>query len=252
LVRELLIGVSGWDVVPYPFFELEAAPFSASHEQAIVNADALVFPSPFAIEATLARCYKLRVAAGKGMPLCAVIGLASLSTFNAHASALKQPPDGEAIRILAGTKPPYDAEHLAPILAEALSDLAAQPVQVVVLVGDKPGTSELQWQNWLSSDSAASVSVSLVQGYTRLSIDCEVSKSSLADKLAEPATVVYFTSVDAVMSMKVRSPDALGARALALTIHSNISRAVQEHLGWRVVEIEPGTPSLINWLKCQK
>jgi hypothetical protein len=231
---------------------LEATPFSSSSEQAIVNAHALVFPSPFSIEATLARCFELRCSVGKAMPICAVIGLASLSTFNVHANLLNQAPSNAAIQIVAGSTPPYDAEHLAPILANELKKQDRRPAQVAVLVGDKPGTSAQQWQSWLSANNGVSATVSLIQSYERHALALDFSRNKLTEKLNEASTVVYFTSVDAVLSMKAQLTSVAGAPPRALAIHPNISRAIEEHLGWRVVEIEPGTPSLINWMQCQK
>jgi uroporphyrinogen-III synthase len=254
LVNELGAQVAGWEILSQPFFRLEAVPFLPVDELAISQAEAWVFPSPFAIEATLARCFEICHSYKKAVPLCAVIGSASLATFHAHLKALGIAP--EEISIVCGVRPPYDAEHLAPILATALKPPSNK---VVVLVGDKPGTPAEQWYRWLSAAGAESVAVNLVKSYARQDIKpsaATLAAQNLYDKFALPSTVVYFTSIDAVLSMKNRFPSTFqngaGVGPRALTIHPNISRAVEQHLAWRVVEIEPGTASLINWLQCQK
>jgi hypothetical protein len=246
-----------------PSASLHARAFSTQSEQEIVAAQAFVFPSPFSISASLRRCLDLRERANCGPALLAVIGHGSYQALMTEISQVAWDPS--QFEIVANTVEPFDAEHLAPKLREALDALvaklgksAASPLSVVLLQGDKSNNDALVWGSWLNGGAVQRpIRVSEIQAYENR--ENEVFEQLLAttqpDTWCGPESVVYFSSSSSVRSF---ANALLGARLgtrfgqqetpTAITIHPKISNEVQMHLGWKVVEISVGPQALLNWL----
>jgi uroporphyrinogen-III synthase len=242
-----------------PSATLNPLQFSKANEEQIVAADALVFPSPFAVNSSFKRCVALRSAAHRLLPLLAVIGQGSYQTLLEEVEAIGGTKD--QYQIVANTVEPFDAEHLAPILSKALNNLVAiradqghQHCDVVLLQGDKANNDAQVWRSWLSGKSSqCRVTVTEVLAYENREI--ETYGHALAE--TKPQTwynresVVYFSSSLSVRGFAKALSASVGnmlEAPIALTIHPKISHEVQLHLGWKVVELSVGPQALLHWL----
>jgi uroporphyrinogen-III synthase len=258
-LRLIRSDLCGFEALLLPSASLHARAFSTLNEQEIVAAQAIVFPSPFSISASLRRCLELRERANCGSALLAVIGHGSYQALMNEISQLAWDPS--QFEIVANTVEPFDAEHLAPKLRESLDALvvkqgrsAASPLNVVLLQGDKSNNDALVWGTWLNADAAyRPIRVSEIQAYENR--ENEVFEQLLAktqpDTWCRQESVVYFSSSSTVRTF---GKAVMGARLglqetpTAITIHPKISKEVQKHLGWKVVEISVGPQALLNWL----
>jgi hypothetical protein len=179
---------------------------------------------------------------GRQQPWIALVGQGSYHTmFHGY-------PEVDLKRVISPTNPPFDAEHLAPLIADVFAKSGDQTYlkQVVLFTADATANSLLQWRQWLASSSQ----VESVTSYASVPIRLQ------APEFPRTAGMDYFyctssSSISALSSVIQRSSNSLRV-PIAITIHPNISREVEKLLGWRVVEIGPGAQALINCLKVQK
>jgi uroporphyrinogen-III synthase len=259
-LRLLKSDLFGFTPVLLPSATLKAVAISVTGEQGIATADALVFPSPFAIKASITRCLQLLEIRGKPWPIFAVIGQGSYLTLVQELQA--NGIDQMQCHIVANEVEPFDAEHLAPVLAQAIASRSSandsspsSSIKVLLLQGDKSANTASTWRAWLSNTQIIVDEVQVYKNEDTRSFSALISNS-------EPKTwcrhqnVVYFTSSSSVQqfaeALHESMPNALSVNAseapIALTIHPKISAEVQLHLGWKVVEIPFGPQALLNWL----
>lgn len=242
-----------------PSASLQSLQFTQQNEGQIVAADALVFPSPFAVNVSFYRCLALRMAAQRSLPLLAVIGQGSYQALLEEVSASGMTKN--QFQIVFNTVEPFDAEHLAPLLRQALKELVVKDTeastlswQVVLLQGDKTNNDARVWQSWLDDKSAVRrVAVSEVIAYANREI--ETYDHALAETMPHTwcngESVVYFSSSSSVRGFAKALNASMGnmlEAPVALTIHPKISHEVQLHLGWKVVELSVGPQALLHWL----
>jgi uroporphyrinogen-III synthase len=242
-----------------PSASLKSLCFSQLNEEQIIAADALVFPSPFAVNTSFHRCLALRMAAQRSLPLLAVIGQGSYQALLEEVSASGMTKD--QFQIVSNTVEPFDAEHLAPLLSQALNELVGRYTDastlssnVVLLQGDKTNNDARVWQSWLEGKSAKRrVTVSEVLAYENREI--ETYDHALAETMPHTwcngESVVYFSSSSSVRGFAKALNASVGSMLeapTALTIHPKISHEVQLHLGWKVVELSVGPQALLHWM----
>jgi uroporphyrinogen-III synthase len=236
--------------IALPFSRLFPVDLIPSALEQLTASDAIVFPSPFSIEATLAACLSQRSVSK--MPIFGLIGSASFVAFEQRLSELNVTLDNA--HIVHCLTPPFDAAHLAPLLRAALDKHKFNRPALVTVLSDKAGVTAQDWSSWLSESV-----VSTVQGYRSELIVYPINFIASQTWVNEAQTLVYFTSTQAVIALanELKAPNSSLAptksKALsptAVVIHPNIAAAVAKNLGWRVVEINPGTASLINFLQC--
>jgi hypothetical protein len=255
----------GFEALLLPSSSLYARAFSTQSEHEILAAHAFVFPSPFSISANLRRCIELRIAARCGPVILAVIGHGSYQALVTEIAQCGWHPS--QFEIVANVVEPFDAEHLAPILGESLDSLATNlgslsetPLNVVLLQGDKSTHDAQVWQAWLkegkSGNSAAAhrqLRVSEIQAYENRESDtyAQALVQTMPHTWCRRDSVVYFsasssvrTFANALLGLMPNLPEA----PTAITIHPKISKEVQMHLGWKVVEISVGPQALLNWM----
>jgi uroporphyrinogen-III synthase len=246
-----------------PSATLHAVPFLAVNEQLINGAHALVFPSPFSVSSSFHRCITLRTLARRRFPLIGVIGQGSyqtlLETIEAGGWAKEQ------FQIIANAVEPFDAEHLAPLLAQALNnslvmdaDASTLPCNVVLLNGDKTNHDAVVWKSWLNSHLsnlalARSLTVTEVLAYENRFNEAyvEIMKETMPLDWCKSDSAVYFSSSLAVRSFSKALLSSIDSKVnfpLAITIHPKISQEVRLHLGWNVVEIPVGPQALLHWM----
>jgi hypothetical protein len=214
--------------------------FSVEDSVLIQQVDLLIFPSPFAIESSLRRA--LALCEGRQQPWIALVGQGSYHTI------LQGYPEVDLTRVISPKEPPFDAAHLAPLIANVFAASSDQKSlkKVVLFTADATTSSLFQWQQWLGSSSQ----VQSVTSYVSLPINL------CAPEFPNTAGTDFFyctssSSIAALSSVIQRNSNSLRV-PIAITIHPNISREVEKLLGWRVVEIGPGAQALINCLKAQK
>jgi uroporphyrinogen-III synthase len=236
--------------IPLPLSRLFAVDLNPSAIEQLKVSDAIVFPSPFAIEVALAICLAQRFASD--MPLFGLIGSASFIAFQQRLGDLNVSLNKS--QIVHPTVPPFDAAHLAPLLKAALSKRTSRTPAVVTVISDTAGATAQDWTGWLNESV-----VSAVQGYRSEAIAYPNNYIASQSWINETQTLVYFTSTQAVIAFanELNTPNvnssltkSTAMSPTAVVIHPNIGAAVAKNLGWRVVEINPGTASLINFLKC--
>jgi uroporphyrinogen-III synthase len=258
-LRSIRSDLFGFEPVLLPSANLSVLPFSRQNEERIVAADALIFPSPFAVNTSFKRCVALRSTAYRSPPLFAVIGLGSYQALIDEIAISGRTKD--QFQIVANTVEPFDAEHLAPILSQALDDFVSlrsdgtpQSCEVVLLRGDRANNDAEVWRSWLQSKSTnCQVTVSEVPAYENR--ENEAYSEAIAETLplgwCNHESAVYFSSSSSVrgfakaLSSSVKN---IVDAPLALTIHPKISQEVQLHLGWKVVELSVGPQALLHWL----
>jgi uroporphyrinogen-III synthase len=249
----------GFDPVLLPSATLSVLPFSLQNEQRIISADALVFPSPFAVNTGFKRCMALRDLAQRSLPLFAVIGQGSYQALIDEIIVGGWTKD--QFHIVANTVEPFDAEHLAPILSDALDDLVSirsdvspRSCEVVLLCGDRANIGAQVWRSWLMSKSPnRRLRVSEAPAYENR--ENETYTESIAQTIphgwCNHESAVYFSSSSSVGSFAkalLGSVTNMNAAPTALTIHPKISQQVKLHLGWKVVELSVGPQALLHWL----
>jgi uroporphyrinogen-III synthase len=227
----------GFDLIELPTARLNEVELSKDDSALIQQADLLIFPSPFAIESSLRRA--LVLFEGRQQPWIALVGQGSYHTI------LQGYPEVDLTRVISPKDPPFDAEHLAPLIANVFAASSDQKSlkKVVLFTADATTNSLFQWQQWLASSSQ----VQSVTSYVSLPIKLR------APEFPETADTDFFyctssSSIAALSTVIHRSPASVRV-PIAITIHPNISREVEKQLGWRVVEIGPGAQALINCLK---
>jgi uroporphyrinogen-III synthase len=243
----------GYEPILLPHATLKALKFSDVVIERIRRAGVFVFPSPFAIAAAFRGMMQIRSTHGLPMPVLAVIGQGSLQVLLQEIVAIGMTP--EHFRIVANHVEPFDALHLVPLLRQVIADsLVPVREQVLIMTGDKTNNDAHTWDDWLNdSDRAVLASVEQAQVYE--SIDTfdyqRLVTESLTLDWCRPTSAVYFTSSSSVKGFaQAAKPSLVAIRCspTAITIHSKISKEVQGHLGWNVVEIAPGAPALLHWL----
>lgn len=154
-------------------------------------------------------------------------------------------PEVDLTRVISPRDPPFDAEHLAPLIANVFAASSDQKSlkKVVLFTADATTSSLFQWQQWLASSSQ----VQSVTSYVSVPI------TLCAPEFPDTAGIDFFycTSSSSIAALsKVMHRSAASLRVpIAITIHPNIGREIEKQLGWRVVEIGPGAQALINCLK---
>jgi hypothetical protein len=219
---------------------LSEVAFSSEDSALIRQADLLIFPSPFAIESSIRRA--LDLFEGRQQPWIALVGQGS------YQALLDGYPEVDLKRVVSPKNPPFDAEHLAPLIADVFAESGDQELlkKVLIFTADAMANSLLQWREWLKS----SCQVQSVTSYASMPITLQ------APEFPSTAGKDYFyctssRSISALASVIQKNPNRLRV-PIAITIHPNISREVEKLLGWQVVEIGPGVQALINCLKVQK
>jgi uroporphyrinogen-III synthase len=251
----------GYQPVLLPYATLNSVALPTSADNLICGATAFVFPSPFAISAAFSQIVAVRTALGLPMPILAVIGQGSLQILSQEIAALGMNPG--QFKTVTNFVEPFDAEHLAPLLRAAVlqetkahaTDLADLP-EVLVVTGDRTNNDAQAWTTWLNDSSDAtvpSIKVSQMQAYENQDTSnyAELISGSMTAEWCHPKSVAYFTSSSAVRIFAQAAEPALmryESRPLAISIHPKISKEIDHYLGWKVVEILPGAPALLNWL----
>jgi uroporphyrinogen-III synthase len=258
-LRAIRSDFFGFEPILLPSATLSALQFSRQSEEQIVAADALIFPSPFAVNTSFNRTVALRIAAQRSLPLFAVIGQGSYQALLEEISVSGRTKD--QFHVVANSVEPFDAEHLAPILSQALNDLlstsgnASQPsCKVVLLRGDRANNDAQVWLSWLEPKSSQrGLTVTEVPAYeTRANgTYSEAMAKTMPDGWCNNKSVVYFSSSSSVhgfaKALRAFVNNTVDA-PVALTIHPKISHEVQLHLGWKVVELSVGPQALLHWL----
>jgi uroporphyrinogen-III synthase len=251
----------GFEPVLLPSASLHSSPFSTDNKKSIIAADVLVFPSPFAINASFYRCMAIKSEAQCALPIIAVIGQGSYRALCEEITSNGWARAQEDFQIVANQVEPFDAEHLAPKLGEALKALAQKKAEetspifnVLLLRGDKTIHDAQVWQGWLrDNDATYQVIVDELVAYESR----EIETYSQALVISNPAawcksdSVVYFSSSSSVRAFANALPasiDSTIGTPIALTIHTKISEEVQVRLGWKVVEIPVGPQALLHWM----
>ncbi len=220
-----------------PTARLSEVAFSGEDSALIQQADLLVFPSPFAIESSLRRA--LALCNGRQQPWVALVGQGSYHTI------LQGYPEVDLTRVISPKDPPFDAQHLAPLIAHVFAIGSDQESlkKVVLFTAGSTSSSLFQWQQWLARSSQVQSVISYVSRPIKL---CAPEFPDTAD-----TDFFYCTSSSSIAALsKVMHRSAGSLRMpIAITIHPNIGREVEKQLGWRVVEIGPGAQALINCLK---
>jgi uroporphyrinogen-III synthase len=249
----------GFEPVLLPSASLHSSPFSLDNKKSIIAADVLVFPSPFAINASFYRCMTIKSEAQCSFPIVAVIGQGSYRTLceeiTSHGWTL------EDFQIVANHVEPFDAEHLAPKLSEALKALAQKDTKknsptlnVLLLRGDKTNHDAHVWRAWLNDKEAThKVNVEELVAYENREIDAYTQALIITNPVAwcKSDSVVYFSSSSSVRAFANALPASIDrsiGTPIALTIHTKISKEVQMHLGWKVVELPVGPQALLHWM----
>jgi uroporphyrinogen-III synthase len=259
----------GYQPVLLPHASLLAIALPASANHLICRATAIVFPSPFAISAAFNHVIAVRIALGLPLPVVAVIGQGSLQILGQEIAALGLNP--LKFKTVTNLVEPFDAEHLAPLLRVAvLKEAKANATEftdvperesevlaeVLIVTGDRTNNDAQAWSTWLNdaTDSTASpIKVCQMQAYENQDTTnyAELISSSIASEWCHPKSVAYFTSSSSVRVFAQAAKPALQhceSRPLAISIHPKISKEIDHHLGWKVVEILPGPAALLNWM----
>ncbi len=207
---------------------------------------------------------ELRISTQTSLPLIAVIGQGSYQTLM-EAIALGGWTKSQ-FQIVANIVEPFDAEHLAPILAQAFRNLVVAdpgansvPWNVVLLQGGKTNNDAQIWQSWLAASlsnrgATPSVIVTAVLAYENRENTnyAEAMAKTMPRNWCKSDNAVYFSSSTAVRSFSSAlfrsSGNTFNDAPIALTIHPKISQEVRLHLGWKVVEIPVGPQALLHWM----
>jgi hypothetical protein len=264
-LRLIRSDLYGFEALLLPSSSLHARAFSTQSEHEILAAHAFVFPSPFSISANLRRCIELRIAARCGQVILAVIGHGSYQTLMTEIAQCGWHPS--QFEIVANAVEPFDAEHLAPMLGKSLDSLAINlgnlsdtPLNIVLLQGDKSTHDAQVWRAWLNEGKPTNgvaafrqLRVSQIQAYENRESDsyAQALVKTMPHTWCRPDSAVYFSASSSVRSFAKALLDSmqnLPEAPTAITIHPKISKEVQMHLGWKVVEISVGPQALLNWL----
>jgi uroporphyrinogen-III synthase len=251
----------GYQPILLPHASLTAIALPASVNSLICQATAIVFPSPFAISAAFNHVVAVRTALGLPLPVIAVIGQGSLQILGQEIAALGMNPG--QFKTVTNLVEPFDAEHLAPLLKAAVlreaqinaTELADVP-EVLIVTGDRTSNDAQTWSTWLNDSSGSITSpikVGQMQAYENRDTSnyAELISGSMMSEWCQPKSIAYFTSSSSVRIFAKAAEFALAdcaSRPLALSIHPKISKEIDHHLGWKVVEILPGAAALLNWM----
>jgi uroporphyrinogen-III synthase len=231
----------GYTLREMPTARLTEVAFSAKDCEAVQGADLLIFPSPFAVESSLARA--LVLFADRQQPWIAVVGQGSYQAVTQSGLV------ADLTRVVLPLTPPFDAEHLAPLIVEMFAGNfkgSSERRKVILFSAANGSVGVRQWQQWLQH----SCLVTSVKSYSSIPIPVDA-----ADFVNHSGECFFYctssSSIAAVAAVFARRSTQFETFT-AVTIHPNISREVKKRLGWRVIEIEPGAQALINCLKVQK